>query len=241
MTTRKAFAYLRVSGRGQLDGDGFDRQRQAIEGFARRSGLQIVEEFREQAVSGATELDDRPALMTLFSRIVENGVRVVIVERADRLARDLMVQEAILKQFITSNVQVLTADGLDLSDNSDPMRTLIRQIVGAIAEFDKRTTVLKLRVARTRERKKNGYCEGRKPYGTQPGEPEIVDRMRALRSRRWSFARIAEAFNAEGLFNRQGRPWSAYYVRHVLRRAAELERRSEKFSQDVNAIRRVTE
>ena len=39
-----------------------------------------------------------------MARLRSNGVRVVLVERADRLARDLMVSEVILGQFRETNV-----------------------------------------------------------------------------------------------------------------------------------------
>lgn len=52
----------------------------------------------------------------------------------------------------------------------DPSRKLMRQIFGAIAEYEKTMIVLKLRGARVRMRARNGRCEGAKPYGELPGE-----------------------------------------------------------------------
>src|SRR5437870_91990 len=95
----KAVSYLRVSGRGQVDGDGPERQRQAIARFAKAGSYTVVEEYSDLGVSGTTELADRPGLAALLDRLESNGVRTVIIERADRLARDLMVQEVIVGQF----------------------------------------------------------------------------------------------------------------------------------------------
>lgn len=55
----KAFAYLRVSGRGRVDGDGFTRQLTAIKKYAAANKIKIVRVFREEGVSGTWE--DRPA------------------------------------------------------------------------------------------------------------------------------------------------------------------------------------
>ena len=93
---QKAVSYLRVSGKGQADGDGPERQRLAIARFAKAAGYSLVEEYSDIGVSGTKELADRPGLAALIDHLESNGVRVVIVERADRLARDLMVQEVIL-------------------------------------------------------------------------------------------------------------------------------------------------
>ena len=43
----KAFAYLRVSGLGQVNGDGFPRQEEAIRGYARKHRIQVVRVFQE--------------------------------------------------------------------------------------------------------------------------------------------------------------------------------------------------
>ena len=56
-------------------------------------------EFRDEGVSGTKDLDAREGLSDPLARIRSNGVRVVLVERADRLARDLIVGELILNQF----------------------------------------------------------------------------------------------------------------------------------------------
>jgi len=127
-----AVSYVRVSGKGQIEGDGFARQRDAICRFAKGAGLELVDEFRDEGVSGTKDLANRPGLAALLDRIESNGVKVVIVERADRLARDLMVSEVILDQLARAGAQVLTADGADLSPAADdPTRTLIRQVLAA--------------------------------------------------------------------------------------------------------------
>ena len=49
----KVFAYLRVSGKGQVDGDGFPRQLAAIKAHAKANDMRIVQVFREEGVTGA--------------------------------------------------------------------------------------------------------------------------------------------------------------------------------------------
>jgi DNA invertase Pin-like site-specific DNA recombinase len=222
----KAVAYLRVSGRGQIEGDGFPRQREAIHRFARASGYEIVAEYRDEGVSGTRELDDREGLSDLLARIRSNGVRVVLVERADRLARDLIVGELILGQLRDLGAQVFTADGgteLTAGDG-DPTRVLIRQVLGAVAQFEKSVIVSKLRAARVRKRRATGRCEGRKPFGDRPGEAKTVELIRRLRRKprggeRLSYAAIAKRLNAaDGVATRTGRPWAPETVRGIATR-----------------------
>jgi DNA invertase Pin-like site-specific DNA recombinase len=77
-------------------GDGKDseaRQRKAIEGYAKATRLLIVDWFYDAAVSGADPIEARFGFAALLARIAGNGIRTIVVETANRFARDLMVQE----------------------------------------------------------------------------------------------------------------------------------------------------
>ena len=221
----------------QVSEDGFERQRKAIARFARARGFEIVAEFKDGAVSGENDLADRPALLDALSRIAGNGVRVVIVEDVQRLARSLFVQESIIRQFIAIDARLLTATAEDLTDNSDPDRVMVRQILGSVAQNDKNRLVLKLKVARTRKRAAQGFCEGRRPYGyLSTAEADTLATMRELRrklhrgARGASYADVAATLNAEGRLNREGRPWSASRVHAVLKQAATVDARKSRAS-----------
>jgi DNA invertase Pin-like site-specific DNA recombinase len=221
----KAVSYLRCSGLGQVDGDTWERQSAAIAKYARLHGLEVMDAFRDAGVSGTKDLDNRPGLAALLDRVESNGVKVVLVENATRLARDLMVGEVILQQLTSAGCKVIAADsGTDLTaDSDDPTRRLIRQVLGAVAEFDRRVTVMKLRAARERKRSRGEPCEGRKPFGTLPGEAETLARIRDLRrkppnGRRRSLQQVCDALNAERLATRSGKPWTKQVVNRILGR-----------------------
>ena len=166
--TTRAVSYLRVSGKGQADGDGFPRQRDAIGKYAKAHRISIVDEYRDEGVSGTAV--DRPGLSAMLARILTNGVTLVLVERADRLGRDLIVSEMLLDEFGKHGVRVVAVDaGTDLTAGDDyPTRKLIRQVLGAVAGFEKSVLVSKLKAARDRTRRTTGRCEGRKPFGWYP-------------------------------------------------------------------------
>jgi DNA invertase Pin-like site-specific DNA recombinase len=234
----KAFSYVRVSSVGQVTGDGFPRQRAAIADYAKAHGVTIVEEFQDLGVSGTKELADRPALAALLAAIEANGVRTVLVERADRLARDLLVSEVLCGEFRKRGVRVLDADGVELTaEGGDPTRVLIRQVLGAVAEFEKSVLVLKLKAARDRKRRETGRCEGRHPFGFHPTEQAVLERMRKLRrgtrGRRMSFADIAAALNTEGVKSRMGRPWTPGTVFDILSRQTTRKKRQPVAANDL--------
>ena len=99
MNKTLAISYLRVSGKGQVGGDGLPRQREAIARYARQHNVLLAGEYRDEGVSGTRELDGRDGLSDVMARLRANGVRLVLVENASRLARDLMVSEIILREF----------------------------------------------------------------------------------------------------------------------------------------------
>jgi DNA invertase Pin-like site-specific DNA recombinase len=218
----KAFAYLRVSGKGQIDGDGFPRQQDTIRRYAKANRFEVVQEFRDKGVTGSKEALDRPGLTDLFVAIKANGVRVVIVENATRVARDLTVSEIILAEFRKLGVKVISADGgVDLTlGNDDPTGKLVRQILAAVSEWEKCLIVQKLRASRLRMRRSGQRCEGRKPYGETPAERLVIEKMTAWRKDRKSFKEIAEALNTEGVPPRSGvtAKWHPTQVQRVLKR-----------------------
>jgi len=241
----KAFAYIRVSGKAQVDGDGPDRQRDKIADFCKKNSIEFLTDFFEQGVSGTVEAFDRPAFVEMLSEIDRvdrawletheaNGdiakypqmpcVRLeekmcVVVERMDRLARDLMVQEMLLVECRKRGIRVYATDqGLvDVAnDGGDPSRTLIRQIFGAIAQWEKSVIVMKTRSARDRIRKATGRCEGVKPYGELPGESTILGHIRNWRSQGLAYRDIAGSLNLSGYKTRHGQPWTKKHVANVL-------------------------
>ena len=211
----KAFGYLRVSGKGQVKGDGFPRQLKAIREYAGAHGFKIVQVFREEGVTGTKESMDRPAWSEMMTALHGDGVKTIIIEKLDRLARDLMVQEATIADLEKHGFTLVSVAEPDLMA-TDPTRILMRQLMGAVAQYDKSQIVLKLRGARTRKRAQEGRCEGRKPFGYYDGEAAVLERMKALRAEGLGFDRIAARMNAESVPTRTGRPWHGVVINRIL-------------------------
>jgi DNA invertase Pin-like site-specific DNA recombinase len=175
---KQAIGYIRTSSATNVgdDKDSDRRQRIAIEQFAKRAGYDIVEWFADAAVSGADPIDARPGFSAALTRIA--GAKTIIVETANRLARDLMVQEVGFAMLRDLGIALVAADCPTSFLDDGPTSKLIRQILGAVSEFDKAMTVAKLKGARDRVRRQRGKCEGRKSYAER--DPELVDLVRWL-------------------------------------------------------------
>jgi DNA invertase Pin-like site-specific DNA recombinase len=226
----KAYGYLRVSGTGQVEGDGFDRQREVISGFADQAGIVIPRFYEERGVSGTKGEADRPAFQEMLTVILSNGVRAVIVERLDRLAREYMVQEQLLVYLAAKGITLWnasTGENVTEAVKSDPMKKAVIQIQGVFAELEKSLLVNRLAKARERKRAENGKCEGAKSW--EEIEPErkeeilkIIKKMRRKprnQGRPSSYQAIADRLNAEGMRPLRGGEWSAQLVRSFHSRA----------------------
>jgi DNA invertase Pin-like site-specific DNA recombinase len=218
MTT--AIGYMRCSGQGQIDGDTWSRQTEAITKYAAANGIEVIDWYRDEGISGKTELEDRAGLAACLERIENNGVKLVLVESADRLARDAMVSELIVRQFQKVGGVIITASGVNLTegDDSNPTSALIRGVLALIAEFDRRVVVLKLRAARQRLKHKNGKCEGAKAYGHNDQENHALRCMRALRLAGQTYQQIAVQMNSQQIPTRFGGKWGAATVAKILTR-----------------------
>lgn len=213
---KPAYAYMRCSGLGQVDGDTWDRQEEAILNYCRLNQFEVVEWFREEGVTGTVE--DRPAMAEMMVALKENGkdVHHVIIEKCDRLARDLMVQEFIFRDL--SQLGATTVSAVEGNLDGDDTRILIRQIMGAFAEYEKKMTVKKLAAARRRMRLRDGRCEGGKPYGSKKGEKPVCVQIEHLSGTGMSNRAVARHLNHQEVPTRRGGKWSHQLIGKVLAR-----------------------
>ncbi len=95
--------------------------------------------------------------------MMSNGVKVVVVESLDRLARDLLVQSVLLSKLAVEGLTLIAANtGEDVTAamQTEPTRKFLVQIQGALAELDKSLLVRKLKRGREAKRAATGRCEG---------------------------------------------------------------------------------
>lgn len=220
------YGYLRVSGKGQIDGYGFDRQEEVITVFCEQQGYQLERVFREQ-VSGTTDETNREEFAAMVSAILKNGVDTIVVESLDRLAREYRIQEQLLIYLAAKDINLIaanTGENITRAISDDPMKKALVQIQGVFAELDKSLLVKKLRKARERVREDTGKCEGRKGYAETEQGMVILREIRRLRRRRkgvkqMTYEQVAAELNNQGHTATNGKPFTGNTVRGILHRA----------------------
>lgn len=212
----QVYGYIRVSGAAQAEKDGPVRQQAALEEFCRAHGLGGMAIYSDLGVSGTIEGLDRPGFVRMIDDAKHSGVSCVVIERLDRLARDLIVSEFMMRELRSRGIRLYATDqGLNdmATADVDPSRKLIRQIFSAMAEYEKSALVIKLRSSRERMRRETGRCEGRKPYGNNRSELITLELIKNLRDSGISWGGIAALLKQNGTKKRNGGiEWSACEV-----------------------------
>jgi DNA invertase Pin-like site-specific DNA recombinase len=213
-----AVAYLRTSSATNSgpDKDSDKRQRAAVEAFAKAHGFVIVEEFAD-VVSGADPIDERPGFARMLERIAGNGVRTILIESPDRFARDLTVQLTGHDKLKALGVALIPTTAPDHFTTDTPTSILIRQVLGAVAQFEKAALVAKLKAARDRKIAAGEKCGGRRSHAEL--RPEAVALAKKLRKRsKRSLREISAALAEAGHVNEHGKPFSAMSIKNMVAR-----------------------
>ncbi len=224
MAQTKAVAYLRTSSATNVgpDKDSAKRQMAAISAYAKAGRIEIVlPPYYDAAVSGADPIDTRPGFRSLLTFMAEHAdVRVILVENASRFARDLAVQLAGHSLLKARGIELIPVDAPNHFTDETPTATMVRQILGAVSEFEKAGIVHKLKVARDAKRAKLGKCEGRKSH--REVNPNAVALARRLHrknretGKRLSLRKIAATMAKQGHLAASGKPYGHSAIQSML-------------------------
>lgn len=170
---RRVALYTRVS----TDSQTTENQERELREIATRSGWQIVEVYRDHAISGAKGRDQRPAFDALCKDATRRKFDMVMAWSVDRLGRSLQDLVGFLSELHAAGVDLfLHQQGID---TTTPAGKAMFQMMGVFAEFER---------AMIRERVNSGLARA-KAQGKTLGRPKIDEVTEAA---------IAEALKAGG-------------------------------------------
>jgi DNA invertase Pin-like site-specific DNA recombinase len=223
--------YVRVSTDQQAEkGLGLEIQQRGIRRWASEHGHRLVGIERDEGISGTTEVADRPGLAIALQAVEAGSADGLVVYRLDRLARSLTVQEAALSQVWRHGGRAFTVDGGEVpaDDPEDPMRTFVRQVMGAASQLERAMIRARMESGRALKAEHGGYAGyGSPPFGWRaegkalvPNEQEqaVIARARELHGGGASLREIARRLNAEGVPAKRGGHWHCRTVGRVLNR-----------------------
>ena len=225
-------AYARVSSVNKaLNEDSPEAQLEACRRWAGAEGHEIVAEFIDNGISGRVDADDRPGLAACIVEVEDGRADGVVFRDLDRLARELHVQEMALRRVWNAGGQVFSSSTGEVheDDPTDPGRTMVRQIMGSVSQFEASMIRARLQRGRSRKHASGGYAGGptvrygERVEGTGRNAVRVKDlalagvpqRMRELRAEGMTYAEIADVFNAGGVPTARGGRWHGNSVRRI--------------------------
>jgi DNA invertase Pin-like site-specific DNA recombinase len=216
--TTKAFAYYRTSSATNVgaDKDSLARQESAVESYARANDIEIVRSFYDAAVSGADPVDTRPDFARMMEAIAGNGVRLILVETANRFARDLIVQEIGHGYLRKLGIELVAVDSPKAFLDDTPTAVLIRQILGAVSQFEKASLVAKLAAARRRTGRLGGKKRMDRAAVSRAREIMQLDGGGTLRG-------LAARLKAEGYVTSSGKAYGPSAIARMLDEGVQVE------------------
>lgn len=173
MNTKKdCLIYMRTSTMTNKDGDSVHRQKSSVMKWVKSNGYSVKGEYWD-IESGKMDTFERPEFMNMISDSERLGIKVLVFSDQTRLSRDIIVQESTFRLLSSRGYSLISSENPESFLSDSPTNSLIRQIMGSFSEFDRSSTVHKLKVSRIRKKESNrdkgivnrnrkGKCEGRK-------------------------------------------------------------------------------
>ena len=165
-------------------------------------------------------------MLQAFGELRASGAGLLVAAKRDRIARDVVVAATVEQMAREAGAKVVTADGVAVEDTPEGM--LLRGLMDLFAQYERAVIRARTRAALAVIRSKGGQYTRRAPLGFRfedgrlvedPEERDTLARVRDLKARGFSTARVATILNAEGLRCRGGR-WHVTTLARALRRAA---------------------
>ena len=119
--------------------------------------------------------------------------------------------------MMARGIELIPVDAPTYFTDPSPTAVMVRQILGAVSEFEKAGLVAKLKAARDRKRQETGRCEGRPPVPREAlAEAKRLARRSPKTGKTRSLREIAAELAAMGHCGVSGGPYTASSVRHML-------------------------
>ena len=225
----RIIGYCRVSTENQKEEGTIEIQDLALQEYAEKEGIEIIETFRDEGVSGAME--NRPGLGLAFNYLETHPeAEGLLIYKLDRLARDILIQEMFVRDLAKMGKRLISTKEPDL-DSTDPSRKMYRQIMGVFSEYEKGVISMRLQAGRIRKARHGGYAGGSPAIGyralrdhgdrqsrlrVDEAEGKIIRYIFSMRGDGETLQAIAETLNRMKAPTKRGGKWHRRTIKYIL-------------------------
>ena len=210
---KKVIGYVRVSSETQKrKNNSIPLQKKKIKEYCSLNDFDLIDVYEDDGVSGMS-IDKRNGFKSMVEFMKENKIDGIVVWSLSRLGRK-MKDVVEFMDFLKSNNIGFFSIKENLS-NDDKIGSLIMNILSSINEFE--VEVIRERIKDVkRNKKENGEVYGRMMYGfdnvmgkmvENKEEKRIIRRVKNFRSRGWSWRKISNRLNDEGIKSKENKIW----------------------------------
>lgn len=209
----KALGYIRVSTKMQSEkGSSLEVQELKIRDYCRLMDYELEEVFEDRGISGMS-VDKRDGYRELVCYMKSNQVDVVVVHSLSRLGRRMRDVIEFMEMLKKQGIKFYSIK--ESLSNDDKVGGLIVNILSSINEFEVETIRERIKDVK-RSKKERGLVYGRLQYGFKrdgdklirdENEMQVVKRVKNLRTRGYSWKKIAIRLNEENIKSKEGKQW----------------------------------
>lgn len=218
------YSYLRLSTDEKKQSNSFEIQRQVITEFTKVHNLEPINSEFTDTMSGA-KLDARVGLMELLNVIKKDDK--VIVQKLDRLSRDVLQSGWIRTEMARKGVELIIVDSN--GNSSDPISTLMEQIVTAFADYERQMIKSRIQATMNLKKSKGHKLGGSVPFGfdvkeegtvkvlvKNTEEQKIIQSIKRYKRQGLSLGAIAKRLNERGITTKNGKEFQSMQVKRIL-------------------------
>jgi site-specific DNA recombinase len=209
----KILGYIRVSTKLQSEkGNSLKLQKSKIKGYCKLNDFKLIEIYEDKGISGMS-IDKRDGYKEMVNYLTNNDIDGIVVWSLSRLGRKMKDVVEFMDILKKNDINFFSIK--ENLSNNDKVGSLIMNILGSINEFE--VEVIRERIKDVKRNKKsNGEVYGRLQYGwdnvngkliKNKFEFSIIKRIKNLRSRGYSWRKIANRLNNDNICSKDGGIW----------------------------------
>ena len=209
----KVLGYVRVSSFNQKQkNNSIPLQTKKINEYCKLNDYELIDIYKDDGISGMS-IDKRNGYKNMIQYLNDNEIDGIVVWSLSRLGRKMKDVVEFMDYLKQNNIGFYSIK--ENLNNNDKIGSLIMNILSSINEFE--VEVIRERIKDVkRNKKQNGEVYGRMMYGfdnvngkmvENKDEKRVISRIKNFRSRKWSWRKISNRLNDEGIKSKEGKIW----------------------------------